>query len=264
MQSLECADDVMSLCDDARADAADPSLLEELASFEYRLGDFGWGEDEDLSDYLSDFFCGWQGDIYDVLGEQRYEFESGFPLFQVIAGAHSRTPHGALESLVSQGDPEVLWAIGGNPRAGDELLVMLLESWPQAVIESGIQGLADPQLDDTNGVPSIRYGTDNAWELLNVPIGTSVAGNRSIGADLLGWFAEADNPDFAKALILRNGDRLSEAQWRRLFEGTRGRDRFSGGWLQWIANSNDIPPSLIDDILMDHSEGPILACRRAS
>jgi hypothetical protein len=254
----------MALCDEARADAVNPSLLEELASSEYRLDDVGWGEDEDLSDFLSDFFCGWHGDIYDVLGEQRFEFEPEFPLFQVIAGAHPLTPHGALERLVSQGDPEVLWAIGGNPRAGDQLLVTLLESWPQAVIEAGIQGLADPQVDETNGVPSIRYGTGNAWELLNVPVGTSVAGNRFIGADLLGWFAGADNPDFAKALILRNGDRLSEAQWRRLFEGTRGKDRFSGGWLQWIANSSDIPPSLIDDVLTDLWEGPILACRRAS
>lgn len=43
--------------------------------------------------------------------------------------------------LASQGDPEDLWAIGGNVQAGKELLVAPLESWQQALIASDIQGL---------------------------------------------------------------------------------------------------------------------------
>jgi hypothetical protein len=221
-------------------------------------------------DFLSDFFNWRHGDIYNVLGELRYAFGSEFPLFQVIAGAHPHTPREVLQELLSQGHPEVLWGIGGNPQAGDDVLAELLTRWPRAVIEQDIQGLADPWTCDVDGIPKIRYGTDNPWELEDVPVVASVAGNQSIGSDVITWLTEVDSQDVAKALILRNGQRLTSDHWRRLFEGAKS--RISGsketfgrydGWLQWIADSPHTPLFLVQELLRDEWEGPLVARRQA-
>ena len=58
------------------------------------------------------------------------------------------------------------------------------------------------------------------------------------------------------ALRKHSGDAYQEERVERI--------DCQGGWLQWIANSSDTPSSLIDDILKDQWEGPILACRRTS
>jgi len=263
MLSFANAGELFTFCEMIWDADADPDQLADLALSDYVLGDYGWAEEEEPIGYLHDFFFRDHGDIYFVLGEDRMNFPLGFPLFKVLSAAHPRTPHPTLKALTEQGDPEVLWAVAGNPAAGDELLVELLEMHPQAVIETDIQGLADPWVDDRYDAFSIRYGNDMPWELTGVPVAASVAGNRSIHADLLEWFCQADHPDLAKALILRNGDRLSDAQWRRLLDGSSGRDRDSGGWKQWIANSPHMPESLIEELLTDPYEGPVVARRLA-
>lgn len=251
----------MAFCEDAWSDDVDPELLNQLAQSTYGLGAFGWGEEDDLPDMgLIELFAWKYGRIYTVLGEERQHFSPGFPLFRVLAAAHPRTPDQILRQLANDDDPEVLWALAGNPNAGDEILVKIIDLSTQ--LPEGISELADPTVAD-NRDTGISHGTDNPWELTGVPVAVSAAGNHSCGPDLLEWFSQTTSVDLAKALILRNGDRLTETQWRRLLEGTRGRNRWSTqrGWLQWIANSPHMPLSFVDEVLADPQEGPILARR---
>lgn len=256
-------EELMAFCEDAWSDEVDPELLSQLAESTYGLGSFGWGEDDDLPDMgLDKMFAEEHGEIYSILGGDRNDFSCGFPLFRVLAAAHPKTPNETLHDLINDDDPEVLWALAGNPAAGDEILVKMIDR--RVPLPDGISELADPELDDSRD-RGIRYGTDQGWELSDIDVSVSVAGNRSCSPDLLDWFSQNSNADIAKALIMRNSDRLAEAQWRRLLEGTRDRDRSSTqrGWLQWIADSPNMPLSLVDDVLADQREGPILARRLA-
>lgn len=259
IEDLSDSDELWDFCEEVWSDDVDPELLVSLAQSNYGFGDFGWGEEDD--DRFPDLFTWQYADIYSVLGEDRGgDFGRGFPLFRVLAGAHPRTPRHVLRQLTSDKDPEVLWAVAANPSADDEILVSIINR--NEVLSDGIRELADPRLDDGRDT-GICYGTDQAWELTDVPVDTAVAGSRSCGPELLDWFSRTSSVDLAKALILRNGDRLTEDQWRLLIEGTRGRDRWTElrGWLQWIADSPHLPLTLIGDVLPDREEGPILARR---
>lgn len=256
-------EELMAFCEDAWSDEVDPELLSQLAKSTYGLGSFGWVEEDDLPDMgLIELFAWKQAEIYGVLGENRHHFYAGFPLFRVLASAHPKTSNETLHYLTNDDDPEVLWALAGNPAAGDEILAKMIDRRVQ--LPDGISELADPELDESRE-RGIRNGTDNPWELTDIDVSVSVAGNRSCSPELLDWFSLNSNADTAKALILRNSDRLTEAQWRRLLEGTRDRDRYSTqrSWLQWIADSPNMPLSLVDEVLADQWEGPILARRLA-
>lgn len=261
MREFDDCDDLMAFCEDVWGDGTSPGVLEDLADSDYALGDFGLGEEDELPDLgLAELF--WEHSrMYMVLGEERQQFDAGFPLFRVLAAGHPRTEPETLARLGTAPDPEVLWAVASNPNTPQEVLGALAGS--PAVIETGLQGRADPWPDDDDPL-GIRFGTGQPWELEHVPVAAAVAGNRAISPELTDWFVHGDHPDFAKAVILRNSDRLSGTQWRRLFEGAMARDRENAGWLQWMAMSPDLPQEFYAGILRDPVEGPILARRLAS
>jgi hypothetical protein len=264
LENISSADEMFALCEESWDIDADLGMLTKFAQSSYGLGDLGWGEDDDLTNGgIEELFDSGHGQIYKVLGDERQSFGPGFPLFRVVAAAHPRTPDDVLAELAKDDDPEVLWAVAGNPNAGDALLVAIIDRKPRPLIDH-LQEVNDPELDNSSN-SGIRYGDGNIWERPDVPVLVSAAGNRSCGADLLDRFCGAGSADVAKALLLRNSDRLSEENWRQLLEGTRGRDRDSNpqGWLQWIAMSPHLPLSHVDEILSDPTEGPILARRLA-
>lgn len=262
MQGFEDANSLMEFCERVWRQDVDPEVLRELATSNYGLGDLGLNEIEVMEDegFLIEFFQS-HADIYDVLGELRVNFAAGFPLFRVIAATHPATPQAALASLASDPDPEVVWALGGNTQAGDALLSALARS--DEVLATGIEALADPWPDDQSA-SGIRFGTGNPWELENVPVATSVAGNRSCTSDLLDYLCASQHPDLSKAVVLRNGERLSDGQWADLLAGAMRRDRQDGGWLQWIAVSSHTPSPLFESILRQPQEGQLLARRLAT
>lgn len=267
MDRFTSADDLMVFCERAWRSDAKPELLERMALSQHRPGDFELDEIEAFDDrgFLGELFqvSPWDASssMYDVLGEYRYAFPSAFPLFRVIAAAHPNTPASTLRYLVHDDDPEVLWAVISNPSVDFHQLSHIWE--PSVVIASGIQELADPQLDDRepNG---LRFGTGNPWELENVHVSVAMAGSRFSPLELLDEFCESDFGDQIKALILRNGQRLNITQWEALLAGASRRDRQSRGWMQWLAMSPDLPSRFVETILGNAEEGVILARRLAT
>jgi hypothetical protein len=251
----------MAFCQAAWRDEAEPLLLAELAKSTYGLGDFGLDECEVMDDegFLTELFQG-HSSIYEALGELRSHFDPGFPLFRVIAGAHPRTPDGSLAVLAEDIDPEVLWAVAGNPSSPKSVLESLACS--TAAVASGIEGRAEPWPDEDPRNPTgIRFGSGMPWELSDVPVAASVAGNRSALPELLEFFAQANHPDLAQAVILRNGDRLTESDWQSLLAGALARTESQAGWIKWIAVSPYAPVSLNEELLGNPASRALLERR---
>jgi hypothetical protein len=261
MREFESANELMEFCQQAWREDAEPLLLAELAKSTYELGDFGIDECEVMDDegFLTELFQG-HSSIYEALGEPRSHFDPGFPLFRVIAGAHPRTPDSSLGILAEDIDPEVLWAVAGNPSSPNAVLANLAGS--RAAVASGIEGRAEPWPDEDPRNPTgIRYGSGMPWELSHVPVAASVAGNRAASPELLEFFAQANHPDLAQAAILRNGDRLTESDWQSLLAGALARTESQAGWIKWIAVSPHAPASL-NEALLGNSTSRALLERR--
>lgn len=256
------AEELADLCTEAWQRDARAALLVSFAQSDYRLGDLGLNEADELQDwgFLEELFQG-HGAIYEVLGGSRQDFQDGFPLLQVIAAAHPRTPPEVLERLSLHQDPEVLWAAAGNPSATPELHTLIVNS--RAQLPAVLQELPNPQVDEStpNG---IRYGVSDMWEISNVYVGVSMVGNRNAHPEVIEWAVAFEHPDMNKALLLRNSDRLSLEQWERLLQAGLPRDEFNGGWIQWMAMSEHLPEALYVPILERAYEGSLLARRVAS
>lgn len=258
--------ELRALCEAAWSNMAGAQLLEALANHSYRLGDLKENEQEQFDDegFLQELFQGHTA-IYEVLGSMRMHFEEGFPLLKVIAAAHPNTQATVLASLSRDSDPEVLWAVAGNPNATTEILntIALDAQLPALLYE-----LPNPWPDDRDDYPDgVRYAGEGAWEITDVPVGASMAGNRSIAKDVMQRVIDSSQFDMIKALLLRNSDRLTLPQWRSLLENGLEREASlthydaTVDWLLFMADSSDVPPDIYQALLSTKWQAEILARR---
>lgn len=255
-------DELMDLCTKVWSSSIDPITLSELANSEYRLGDLGLDETEQLQDYgfIEELFQGHSA-IYEVLGGSRQDFIEGFALLKVIAAAHPKTPHLALQRLSEDSDPEVLWAVAGNPSVTPEMHSRIIDT--KACVSAVFQECPNPEIDESTA-NGIRYGVSDLWEISNIYVGVSAAGNRNAHIELIDWAVTLEHPEMNKALLLRNSDRLSIEHWERLLQTGLPHNPFDGGWIQWMAMSQNLPEVLYERILERPYEAPLLERRLAA
>lgn len=259
LDAFDDVDDLIDYCMGIWAQEAPGDVMEQWAQSHHTIRSLGTLDGIDnLTDCLPEFFSEYS-QIYFALGEGDRYYSDTFPLFRVLAAAHPGTAVGVLERLALDESPEVLWAVAGNPSSPQALLLTLSQT--DAVLPEGLVALADPWPEDSaesGWRDGIRWGTGNPWEVRNVPIAASVAGNRATSTGLLGALAQTSRMDVALALLQRNSDRLTRDHWKSLVEGTRGRDRSSAGWLQWLACSPHLPTEFHAEIVEDPVEREIL------
>jgi len=237
-------------------------LLDELAVSAYRLGDLGQSDLEFFTDegFLNEIFQ-YQSDIYGVFDTVRTDWPEGFPLLKVIAAAHPNTPVPTLLRLSQDPDPEVLWAVAGNSSATREIHTQVISS--NAVLPSYLEMQSYSYINDWE--PD-SFGSLDNWDVYDVPISVSAAGNRNIDSDLIQWVVDSEHPLMIKALLVRNADRLTMPQWHTLLgNGLRYRASpqyyLEGDWLLWMADSRNLPAALHSDILNSERSGDVLARR---